>query len=110
MLIGLISNQTLMASDMGRLNSLHQPVRPTDSAILWLAGTATESAREPLLIEAYVDGSGRAYDYRVIEGTLTPEVDHWVWERLYYAQFTPATNFGVAVKSSIILSFVAVES
>jgi anti-sigma factor RsiW len=110
MLVGLVANQPLMASDTVPLAAVRQPVRPTEAAKLWLAGTEWDRPPEPLLIEAYVDGEGRAYDYRVIEGELTPEVDRWVWERLYYAQFSPETRFGVAVSSSIMLSFVAVQS
>ena len=40
----------------------------------------------------------------------TPELDHWLREFLYFAQFSPATALGKPVDSKVILSFVAVRS
>ncbi|HEX4997857.1 MAG TPA: zf-HC2 domain-containing protein [Terriglobia bacterium] len=112
LLIGLISNQTLVANaaSPGPLVAVHQPVRAPESATLWLAGTEFDGPPEYLLIEAYVDDLGRAYDYQILEGSPTPEVNRWVWDRLYYAQFLPATSFGVPIKSSITLSFTAKQA
>jgi hypothetical protein len=107
LLLGFFSNQTLMASDADPYIALRQPARPTDTAKLWLAGKEMDSPPESLLIEAFIDEDGRATDFRVIQGNYSPEVDRWVWDHLYYAQFSPATSFGSAVPSSIILSFVA---
>ena len=60
------------------------------------------------MIETHVGDDGRVIDYEIISGQQDPEVDKWVSELLYFAQFTPATAFGKPVDSRIILSFVAV--
>jgi hypothetical protein len=106
-LVGLISNQTLMASDTASdsLTSWQQPVRPSESAKLRLAGIESYPPPQPLTIEALVTDGGWAYDYQVVEGIETPEMKHWVWEHLYFAEFIPATQFGVAVPSRITLTF-----
>jgi hypothetical protein len=106
-LVGLISNQTLMASDTAHDPAVawQQPTHQFESTKLLLAGTESDPPPQPLLIEAYVNEEGRAYDYQVVDGIETPEMKHWVWERLYFAEFMPATKFGVAVPSSIRLTF-----
>ena len=60
-------------------------------------------------LAGYVTVAGLVSDYRIISGTRSAAVDKWLQEMLYFAQFRPATSFGVPVRSKIILSFVDVR-
>lgn len=108
----LVSNTTVMAQD--RLEtpifSLYKPVRTTNVTMVRFAVSDVNNWDEPLMIETHVGEDGKVIDYRIISGTESPEVNRWVRELLYFAQFTPATAFGRPVESKIILSFVAVRS
>jgi hypothetical protein len=107
----LVSNTTVLAQE--RLESpifkLYKPVRTTDPTMVRFA-SESQNLAEPLTIETYVSDKGQVIDYEIISGPHSPEVNRWVSELLYFAQFTPATAFGKPVESKIILSFVDVRS
>ena len=71
---------------------------------------ASPDLEETLSIDTRVSGRGRPFDYRIISGTRSPDVDRWVQEMLLLAQFKPATSFGMPVQSRIILTFVNVRA
>lgn len=62
------------------------------------------------VVEAFIDGSGNVYDFRVIEGPVVePEpaghVVHELANRLLTTRFEPATSFGRPVRGRLIVSF-----
>lgn len=63
------------------------------------------------VVEAFIDGSGAVYDFRVIEGpvvepeTAAPVDHHQLANRLLTTRFEPATSFGRPVRGSVILTF-----
>lgn len=110
---GLLPGSTVMAnvprSDTP-MSNLYNPVRTTDPTMMRFAVSDNRSLDEPLMIETDIDPNGKVFDFRIISGPQTPEINRWVKELLYFADFQPATAFGRPVDSKIILSFVAVRS
>jgi hypothetical protein len=104
---GLMSNTLSYAEPSGGPTiATYQPVQATGR----LGVSASPDLEEILSIDTHVSGMGRPYDYRIISGKRSADVDRWVQEMLLLAQFRPATSFGVPVQSRIILSFVNVRA
>lgn len=110
---GLLPGSTVMATvrrSEAPMSNLYNPVRTTDPTMMRFAVSDNRSLDEPLMIETDIDPNGKAFDFRIISGPQSPEINRWVKELLYFAEFRPATAFGRPVDSKIILSFVAVRS
>jgi hypothetical protein len=60
---------------------------------------------DSLLIEAYVDASGRVQDYRILSGTENPKDVHELRRMLVMTTFRPATWMGTPRPGTAILSF-----
>jgi hypothetical protein len=96
------------ASD-GPIVATYKPISTPDTTIKRFGNTTRANLDQPLSIETNVTVAGLVSDYRIISGTRSAAVDKWLQEMLYFAQFRPATSFGVPVRSKIILSFVDVR-
>jgi anti-sigma factor RsiW len=59
----------------------------------------------PVVVEAYVNGSGRVYDYRIVSGPTDPETRAEVENLLLSSVFEPARSFGQPVRGLAVLSF-----
>lgn len=106
----LASNSTVLAQD--RISEepvfgLFNPVHTTDPNWIRYASGGNQDLQEPLTIETYVGNEGRVLDYQVLSGSHVPES---VRQMLSLAHFTPATQFGRPVESTIILSFILVRN
>jgi hypothetical protein len=103
----LVSNRVVLADRGGPTIATYQPLQPIE----WLGSPGQHTPMdEPLSIATEVSHAGRVFDYRIIAGTRSPDVDRWVRELVVLARFRPATSFGVPVQSRIILSFVNVRA
>jgi hypothetical protein len=110
MLFGNIA-MNLQAQDLNSsLISMEEPVRITDQTMLSAPGNSGSDWLEPLSVKANVDYDGRVYEIRILSGSQTPAVKHWIQNLLYTAQFAPATRLGKPINSSTILTFVNVRS
>ena len=63
----------------------------------------------PVVVEAYVNGSGRVYDYRIVSGPTDPETRAEVENLLVSSVFEPARFFGQPVRGLAIMSFSGVS-
>jgi anti-sigma factor RsiW len=63
----------------------------------------------PVVIEAYVDGAGRVYDYRIVTGPTDQQTRAEVENLLLFSVFEPARFFGQPVRGLAILSFAGVS-
>jgi hypothetical protein len=63
----------------------------------------------PVVVEAYVDGSGRVYDYRIVTGPTDPQTREEVENLLLFSVFEPARSFGQPVRGLAVLSFSGVS-
>ncbi len=63
----------------------------------------------PLVIEAYINGEGRVYDYRIVSGPTDAATRSQVEDLLVPLCFEPARFFGQPVRGLAVLSFSGVS-
>jgi hypothetical protein len=63
----------------------------------------------PVVVEVYVNGSGRAYDYRIVTGPTDAQTRAEVENMLLFSVFEPARFFGQPVRGLAVLSFSGVS-
>lgn len=63
----------------------------------------------PLVIEAYVNGSGQVYDYRIVSGPNDQATRTQVENMLLFSVFEPARFFGQPVRGLAVISFSGVS-
>ena len=63
----------------------------------------------PVVVEAYVDGSGRVYDYQIVSGPSDARTRAQVENQLLFSVFEPARFFGQPVRGVAVLSFSGVS-
>lgn len=67
------------------------------------------TAEAPLVVEAYVDGTGKVYDYRIVTGPTDAETRSQLENLLLFSVFEPARSFGQPVRGLAVLSFAGVS-
>jgi negative regulator of sigma E activity len=63
----------------------------------------------PVVIEAYVNGEGKVYDYRIVSGPTDKATRAQVENILLWSIFEPARRYGQPVSSLAVLSFSGVS-
>jgi negative regulator of sigma E activity len=63
----------------------------------------------PVVIEAYVNGAGQVYDYRIVSGPTDEATRAQVENLLLWSRFEPARRFGQPVPGLAVLSFSGVS-
>ncbi len=63
----------------------------------------------PVIVEAFVDGSGRVYDYKIVSGTTDGKTRSQLESALLFSVFAPARTFGQPVRGTVVLSFSGVS-
>ncbi len=63
----------------------------------------------PVVVEAYVNGSGRVYDYAIVSGPNDARTRSQVENQLLFSIFEPARFFGQPVRGLVVLSFSGVS-
>jgi hypothetical protein len=58
----------------------------------------------PVVVEAYVNGSGQVYDYRIVSGPTDAATRSQVENLLLVSVFEPARFFGQPVRGLAVLS------
>ena len=97
-----------------RVNAMDEPLgNPTAPRLLSLSQGAetTEigAAAGPVVVEAYVNGAGRVYDYRIVSGPTDAATRSEVEDMLVDSKFDPARFFGQPVRGLAVLSFSGVS-
>jgi hypothetical protein len=62
-----------------------------------------------VVIEAYVNGQGEVYDYRVVSGPLDAQTRSQLENLLLFSRFEPARFFGQPVRGLAVISFSGVS-
>ncbi len=71
---------------------------------------ASIGARDnPVVVEVYIDGGGRVYDYRIVSGPNDPSTRSQLENLLLFSVFEPAKFFGQPVRGLAVLSFTGVS-
>ena len=63
----------------------------------------------PVVVEAYINGSGQVYDYRIVSGPTDNQTRSEVENLLLWSRFEPARRFGQPVRGLAVLSFSGVS-
>ena len=76
--------------------------------LLYLSSGASSDligATSGVVVEAYVNGEGEVYDYRIVSGPTDPATRSEVEDLLLFSVFAPARFFGQPVRGLAVLSF-----
>ncbi len=63
----------------------------------------------PVIVEAYINGSGRVYDYAIVSGPNDAHTRSQIENQLLFSVFEPARFFGQPVRGLVVLSFSGVS-
>jgi anti-sigma factor RsiW len=63
----------------------------------------------PVVVEAYINGEGQVYDYRIVSGPTDAATRSQVENLLLFSVFEPARFFGQPVRGLAVLSFSGVS-
>jgi hypothetical protein len=63
----------------------------------------------PVVVEAYINGSGEVYDYRIVSGPTDATTRSQVENLLLFSRFAPARFFGQPVRGLAVLQFSGVS-
>lgn len=63
----------------------------------------------PVVVEAYINGQGEVYDYRIVSGPVDEKTRNQVVNMLLWSHFEPARFFGQPVRGLAVLSFSGVS-
>jgi hypothetical protein len=59
----------------------------------------------PVIVEAFVNNSGRVYDYRIVSGDTSAAMRAQLDSTLLFSLFEPARSFGIPVRGTVVMSF-----
>jgi negative regulator of sigma E activity len=74
-----------------------------------VGGNPIGDVSSPVVIEAYVNGAGQVYDYRIVSGPTDKTTRAQVENMLLWSRFEPARRFGQPVPGLAVLSFSGVS-
>jgi len=106
-LIGFFAIPARVSANSDVPTSLYTP--PRLAAAPFSSGMGAISAGSPVVIEAYVDASGRLQDYRIIAGDDTEEIHKQLDRSLIFTVFEPAMSFGQPASGKVVISFANVD-
>lgn len=64
---------------------------------------------DPIVLQVFVDGRGRAYDYKVLSGQVDEQTRASLDNLLLFSVFSPARFFDQPVRGSVVMSFSGVN-
>jgi anti-sigma factor RsiW len=90
------------------------PLRMTSSPHFLYSSVEPEAvsigARDnPVIVEAYINGVGQVYDYRIVSGSSDANTRSALENMLLFSVFEPARFFGQPVRGLAVLSFTGVS-
>lgn len=66
-------------------------------------------SNNPVVVQAFVNGEGRVYDYKIISGDTDTKTRSQLEDMLLFSVFAPAQVFGQPVRGTVLLSFSGVS-
>lgn len=63
----------------------------------------------PVVVEAYINGDGRVYDYQIVSGPTDARTKSQLENLLLFSVFEPARFFGAPVRGLAVMSFAGVS-
>ncbi len=105
LLIGMFAPEPLLARDepLGKASSprfLYTALKPAE-------GVA--DSNNPLVVQAFINGEGRVYDYKIVAGNADNKTRSQLKDTLLFSVFAPARVFDQPVPGTVLLSFSGVS-
>jgi anti-sigma factor RsiW len=105
---------TMFTQPNTALASADEPLgKATGPHLLYLSADAGSSQIDatsgPVVVEAYINGAGQVYDYRIVSGPTDEATRSQVENLLLWSVFEPARRFGQPVRGLAVLSFSGVS-
>ncbi len=105
---------TMFTQPNSALASADEPLgMATGPHLLYLSADAGNSqigaVSGPVVVEAYINGEGEVYDYRIVSGPTDATTRAQVENLLLFSVFAPARRFGQPVRGLAVLSFSGVS-
>jgi hypothetical protein len=66
-------------------------------------------SNNPVIVQAFVNGEGRVYDYKIVSGSADTKTRSLLEDTLLFSVFAPAQVFGQPVRGTVLLSFSGVS-
>ena len=63
----------------------------------------------PVVVEAFINGNGQVYDYKIVSGATNVKTRSQLESALLFSVFDPARTFGQPVRGAVLLSFSGVS-
>jgi hypothetical protein len=105
LLIGMFSPEPLLARD--------EPLgKASDPRFLYTSPEPAEGVADgsnPVVVQAFVNGEGRVYDYKIVSGNADNKTRSQLKDTLLFSVFAPARVFGQPVRGTVLLSFSGVS-
>jgi anti-sigma factor RsiW len=70
---------------------------------------AVGDRNNPVVVQAFVNGEGRVYDYKIVSGSTDYKTRSQLENTLLFSVFAPAQVFGQPVRGTVVLSFSGVS-
>ena len=115
LLLGTVGLVVGMFARPERASAQDEPLgKATAPKFLDHSGAATDvdqigTVNGPVVVEAYVNDSGRVYDYRIVSGPTDQQTRAEVENLLLFSVFEPARFFGQPVRGLAVMSFSGVS-
>ena len=106
-MVGIVSNPPMVQAGDEPLGNSTAP-----RLLYSIEGTgdsAISALPAPVVVEAYVNGQGSVYDFRIVSGPNDPQTRALVQNMLIVSRFEPARFFGQPVRGLAVLSFSGVS-
>jgi anti-sigma factor RsiW len=72
-------------------------------------GEGVADSNNPVVVQAFVNGEGRVYDYKIVSGSADTKTRSLLEDTLLFSVFAPAQVFGQPVRGTVLLSFSGVS-
>jgi hypothetical protein len=112
LLLGSVTVMATMFTHPQQVSAMDEPLGDaTAPRLLYLTPGAQsdDMGATPVVVEAYVNGEGQVYDYRIVSGPTDAATRAQVENLLVGSQFAPARFFGQPVRGLAVLSFAGIS-
>jgi Putative zinc-finger len=113
LLIGSVSLLVGMFASPEPLSARDQPLGMASAPRFLYSSVEPEEAigerDNPVIVEAFINGSGRVYDYKIVSGATDVKTRTQLQNALLFSVFDPARTFGQPVRGMVVLSFSGVS-
>jgi hypothetical protein len=114
LLLGTVTVLATMFTHPQKVSAMDEPLGDATAPRLICLSPGAEispigDASGPVVVEAYVNGEGEVYDYRIVSGPTDATTRSQVEDLLVGSKFEPARFFGQPVRGLAVLSFAGIS-